>query len=115
MNKSKETILFLCTDNSCRSQMAEAFMDKYNGNRFVCYSAGTDPSRVNPKAIKVMQDKDIDISQNNSKHINQLLEGSFDYVITVCDNARENCPYFSARKKVLHHSFEDPPELEKKY
>ena len=90
-------------------------MEKYNGDQFVSYSAGTDPSRVNPKAIKVMQEKDIDISQNSSKNIDELPEESFDYVITVCDNARENCPYYPALKKLLHHSFEDPPELEKKY
>ena len=110
---SKLTILFLCTGNSCRSQMAEAFMNKYHGDKFISYSAGTEPSSVNPRAAQVMQEKGIDISQNQSKHVSDLPVDSTDFVLTVCNHARENCPYFPANIKSIHHNFDDPPALEK--
>ena len=114
MQKTKDSILFLCTGNSCRSQMAEAFMEKYHGDQFSCYSAGTNPTRVKPGAIAVMQEKGIDISDNESHYVKDLPINSADYVITVCDNARENCSYFPATKKILHQSFDDPPALVQK-
>jgi arsenate reductase len=113
MTDKKDTILFLCTGNSCRSQMAEAFMNKYHSGKFISYSAGTNPSGVNRRAAEVMKEKGIDISSNASKHIDELPVDATDFVLTVCDHAKENCPFFPARKKSLHHSFDDPPALEK--
>lgn len=113
MPKAKDKIVFICTGNSCRSQMAEAFMEKYHGDRYQAFSAGTNPSEVKPRAIKVLQEKGLDISKNSSKHISELPFTTADYVITVCDDAMENCPFFPATKKALHHSFDDPPALEK--
>ncbi|MFN4111240.1 MAG: arsenate reductase ArsC [Ignavibacteria bacterium] len=108
MNKR---ILILCTGNSCRSQMAEAFLKSFDKNLEV-YSAGTFPaSQVHPKAILVMNEVGIDISQNKPKDVNQFINQSFDYVITVCDNAKENCPVFLGKvNKQLHIGFEDPAE-----
>ncbi len=108
MNKR---ILILCTGNSCRSQMAEAFLKSFDKN-FEVYSAGTFPApQVHPKAILVMNEVGIDISQNKPKDVNEFINQSFDYVITVCDNARENCPVFLGKvNKQLHIGFEDPAE-----
>ncbi len=101
-------ILFLCTGNSCRSQMAQGFMSKYEG--FEAFSAGTKPAeRVNPNAIIVMKEIGIDISQNYPKLVDEYLSKEFDYVITVCDSAKESCPVFTGKvKNRLHISFEDP-------
>lgn len=102
-------ILILCTGNSCRSQMAEGFMKYFNSDLEV-YSAGTDPSlEVHPKAIQVMKEVGIDISKNYPKIVDQFLNDSFDYVITVCDNAKETCPVFMGKVgRRLHISFKDP-------
>ncbi len=104
-------ILILCTGNSCRSQMAEGFLKVFNPDLEV-YSAGTNPSNeVHPKAIEAMQEMNIDISGNHPKNVSEFLEQSFDYVITVCDSAKETCPYFSGEvKHRLHIGFEDPAE-----
>jgi arsenate reductase len=104
-------ILVLCTGNSCRSQMAEGFLKSFDKNLTV-HSAGTNPSnRVNPNAIKVMNEADIDISNNFPKSVDQFLNDSFDYVITVCDNAKETCPVFIGKvKHHLHLGFEDPAD-----
>ena len=104
-------ILILCTGNSCRSQMAEGFLKSFNPD-FEVYSAGTYPSTiVHPKAIKVMNEVGIDLSKNYPKSVNQFLKESFDYVITVCDNAKETCPIFIGNVgKQLHIGFEDPAE-----
>lgn len=104
-------ILILCTGNSCRSQMAEGFLKSFD-SRLEVYSAGTNPTRkVNPYAIKVMHEVGIDISHNESKDVSIFLDKSFDYVITVCDNAKETCPVFSGNvKNRLHIGFEDPAE-----
>ncbi len=104
-------ILILCTGNSCRSQMAEGFLKSFNPELEV-YSAGTNPSEeVHPKAIKVMDEVGIDISGGYPKNVDQFLDQSFDYVITVCDNAKETCPVFIGNvKKQLHIGFEDPAE-----
>lgn len=107
----KKSILILCTGNSCRSQMAEAFLKSFDKNLEV-FSAGTKPAdKVHPKAIQVMREVGIDISHNKPKDVEQFINQSFDYVITVCDNARESCPIFTGQVvKQLHIGFEDPAE-----
>ncbi len=102
-------ILVLCTGNSCRSQMAEGFLKSFDPNLDV-QSAGTDPSvKIHPKAVQVMREVGIDISKGYPKKVDQFLNDSFDYVITVCDDARETCPVFSGEvKEQLHIGFEDP-------
>jgi arsenate reductase len=104
-------ILILCTGNSCRSQMAEGFLKSFDSDLDV-FSAGTKPSsRVHPKAIKVMKEVGINLSKNTAKNVDQFLNESFDYVITVCDNAKETCPVFLGKVgKQLHIGFEDPAE-----
>jgi len=106
-----EKILILCTGNSCRSQMAEGFLKSFDNNLKV-YSAGTNPSNsVNPNAIKVMNEVGIDLSNNYPKSVDQFLNEPFDYVITVCDNAKETCPVFIGKvKHHLHIGFEDPAD-----
>ena len=108
MNKK---ILILCTGNSCRSQMAEGFIKSFD-SALTVYSAGTNPSKqVHPKAIQVMKEVGIDLSQNYPKMVDQFLNESFDYVITVCDNAKETCPVFIGKVgKQLHIGFEDPAD-----
>ena len=108
----KKKILFLCTGNSCRSQMAESFARQFWGHEFEVFSAGTQKHGMNPRAIKVMQEAGIDLSSHYSKTIEELPTNSFDWVVTVCDAANEKCPYFSGRK-VIHIGFQDPPALTK--
>ena len=108
----KQRVLILCTGNSCRSQMAEGVLRHYGKDKFEVFSAGIDPSRVNPIAIQVMKEIGIDISAQRSKHLDEFKNQKFDYVITVCDNARESCPVFPGAKKQLHWSFADPPNDE---
>ena len=105
-------ILILCTGNSCRSQMAEAYLKSFD-NRLHVYSAGTEPSgQVHPKAIEVMKEEGIDLSQNSTKPVNKFLDNEFDYVVTVCDGAKESCPVFTGKvKNRLHMGFEDPAEV----
>lgn len=107
----KTKILILCTGNSCRSQMAEGFMKSFDSELAV-YSAGTKPSKaVHPRAIQVMDEVGIDISGSYPKNVDKFLKESFDYVITVCDNAKETCPVFIGKvKERLHMGFEDPAE-----
>lgn len=107
----KKRILILCTGNSCRSQMAEGFLKSFDKNLEV-YSAGTKPStQVHPKAIQVMNEVGVNLSQNYPKMVDQFLNSSFDFVITVCDNAKENCPIFIGKVgKQIHIGFEDPAE-----
>lgn len=107
----KLKILFLCTSNSCRSQMAEAWTKKLKGNVIDACSAGTVPKGVDPRAIKAMAEVGIDISTNRSKSTVENIDMEFDYVITLCDNAQQACPFFPAKTRVLHHGFEDPPVL----
>lgn len=109
----KLKILFLCTGNSCRSQMAEGLTRKLLGNEFESYSAGVKKSSVNPYAIKAMEEIGIDISDHTSKEVTELKDINFDYIVTVCDNARETCPLFPGNGKIIHHSFDDPPYLTK--
>ncbi len=105
-----KNIMFLCTGNSCRSQMAEGLARKYWGHEFNVYSAGTKKYGMNERAMKVMKEKGIDISSHYSKTVEELPAIKFDYVVTVCDNAHENCPYFPGGK-IIHVGFQDPPLL----
>lgn len=104
-------ILILCTGNSCRSQMAEGFLKSFD-KKLEVYSAGTEPSnQVNPKAVQVMKEIGIDISRHYPKSVDNFLDKSFDYVVTVCDNAKESCPIFIGKVgKQIHIGFEDPAE-----
>ena len=107
----KRTILFLCTGNACRSQMAEGWARRLLGERFEAASAGIAPAGLDPRAVKVMAEAGVDISRQRSKHVREWQSVEFDYVVTVCDHARENCPVFPARVRMLHHDFPDPPRL----
>lgn len=106
----KEKVLFVCTHNSCRSQMAEGFLRYLYGDYYESYSAGLEVTEVNPYAIRVMMEVGIDISKHRSKSIEEFRGMVFDYVVTVCDSAREKCPFFPG-KKIIHKSFEDPAEF----
>lgn len=106
-----QRVLILCTGNSARSQMAEGLLRHDAGDRFEVFSAGTKPSHVRPEAITAMRELGIDISGHRSKSVTELDGQHFDYVITVCDSARESCPMFFGTAKRLHHSFDDPAAL----
>lgn len=101
-------ILVLCTGNSCRSQIAEGYLKYFAGNKAEVYSAGIETHGVNHRAIEIMKEDGIDISKHTSNNINEYDHIDFDYVITVCDNAKERCPYFPTTAKKLHHNFPDP-------
>ena len=105
---NKERVLFLCTHNSARSQMAEGFLRSLAGDRFEAQSAGTEETTVNPFAIRVMAERGIDISKHRSKVYEGLMDKPWDYLITVCDDANERCPFIPGVEKRLHWSFEDP-------
>jgi arsenate reductase (thioredoxin) len=111
MKTSKATILFLCTGNSCRSQMAEGWCRHLLSERFDCASAGIEKHGLNPLAVRVMAEAGVDISVHTCKTTAELGDLNFDFVITVCGHADENCPYFPARTRVIHHGFDDPPQL----
>lgn len=108
---SKLKVLFLCTGNSCRSQMAEGWARALKGDQIEAYSAGIETHGMNLKAVKVMAEVGVDISGHHSKHVSEVLHIPFDYVITVCGHAQENCPVFPGRAVVIHHGFDDPPKL----
>lgn len=105
-------VLVLCTGNSCRSQMAEAWLRHFGASEDRICSAGVKPESVNPKAIAVMLESGIDISRHTSDHVDSYLSENFDFVITVCDNAKEACPVFPGSATIVHHSFEDPAGFE---
>jgi arsenate reductase len=107
----KKRVLILCTGNSARSQMAEGLLRHDAGDRFEVASAGTKPSTVRPEAIAVMREVGIDISGYRSKHVDEFEGRQFDFVITVCDHAKEACPIFTGAAKRLHRGFEDPAAL----
>lgn len=107
----KTTILFLCTGNSCRSQMAEGWAKKLKAGVIEAWSAGVEPHALDPRAVKAMAEAGVDISGHRPKHVNELMNLEFDYVVTVCGHARETCPFFPGRTKVVHRGFEDPPVL----
>jgi len=111
MLREKLKILFLCTGNSCRSQMAEGWAHHLKSEMIEAYSAGTDPQGLNPLAVRVMAEVGIDISNHQSKSADNLPGIDFDFVITVCDRAHESCPVFPGKTKVVHMGFEDPPRL----
>lgn len=104
----KERVLFLCTGNSCRSQMAEGWLRHLAGDRFDVASAGTHPAGLNQGAVEAMREVGVDISRHASKKVDQFLGERFDYVITVCDSAKEACPTFPGAASFLHWSFDDP-------
>lgn len=107
----KKNVLFLCTGNSCRSQMAEGLAKYYYGDKINFYSAGTEKHGLNPRAVEVMKEIGIDISNHYSKTVDDLSGVIFDFVYTVCGHANENCPYFPGKAKVIHVGFDDPPKL----
>ena len=101
-------VLFLCTGNSCRSQMAEGWLRHLAGDRYNVFSAGVKPAGLNPDAVRVMKEVGIDISGHRSKNVAEFLEREFSYVVTVCDSAKESCPLFPGTLRSLHWSLEDP-------
>ena len=104
----KKRILILCTGNSARSQMAEGLLRHDAGDRFEAFSAGTKPSQVRPEAVAVMREVNIDISGQHSKSVDEFTGQNFDYVLTVCDNAKESCPIYPGKTIRIHRNFEDP-------
>jgi len=106
----KKRVLFVCTHNSARSQMAEVFLNAFYGGGYESYSAGVNPTKVNPYVIKAMSEIEINISGNRSKSIEEFREKNFNYVVTVCDDAREACPFFPG-EKIIHQAFEDPSQF----
>ena len=110
-NTRKLKVLFLCTGNSCRSQMAEGWARALKSEVIDAYSAGTDPHGMNALAMKVMAEAGVDIGRHRSKHVNEFAGMPFDYVVTVCDSANETCPVFPGRVKRVHVGFDDPPRL----
>lgn len=106
--ETKKKILVLCTGNSCRSQIAEGYLRHYAGDRADVYSAGVETHGVNPRAVQIMAEDDIDISRHTSNNVEEYRGITFDYIITVCDNAKERCPFFPGNAKRFHHNFPDP-------
>jgi arsenate reductase (thioredoxin) len=111
----KKRVLFLCTGNSCRSQMAEGWLRCLGGEQFDVVSAGTHPVGLNPYAVMVMQEANVDISNHASERVDPYLEQHFDYVITVCGRAQDNCPIFPGASSMLHWGFDDPAKAEGTY
>jgi len=107
----KTKILVLCTGNSCRSQIAHGYLQLFGGDKVEVYSAGVETHGVNPKAIVTMQEDRVDISAHTSNNILEYQGINFDFVITVCDNAKERCPYFSSKAMKFHHNFPDPAKI----
>jgi len=103
-----KNILVLCTGNSCRSQIAEGYLQFYAGDKARVYSAGVEVHGVNPRAVQIMANDGIDISRHTSNHVDEYMDVQFDYIITVCDNAKENCPYFPSKAQRFHYNFPDP-------
>jgi len=107
----KAKVLFLCTGNACRSQMAEGWARRLKGDLLEAHSAGVDPRGLDPRAVQVMAEAGVDISGHRSKHVRELQHVDFDFAVTVCDRARESCPVWLGRAKVVHVGFDDPPRL----
>ena len=110
---TKKRILFLCTGNSCRSQMAEGWARHLKNNTIEAYSAGIETHGLNPSAVKVMAEAGVDITAHRSQNVTEFADIAFDYVVTVCDHAHENCPVFPGKATVVHAGFDDPPGLAK--
>ena len=115
MNRTmaRTKILFLCTGNSCRSQMAEGWSKHLKSDSIDAFSAGVEPHGMNARAVAVMKEAGVDISGHRPKHVDELKNVPFDYVVTVCDHAHETCPLFPGKTKVVHVGFDDPPRLAK--
>ncbi len=109
--RKKIKLLYLCTGNSCRSQMAEGWTRVLKGDVIEVYSAGLETHGLNPNAVNVMVEAGVDISGQKSQHLDEFMDLPLDYVVTVCDHAHETCPLFPGSAKVIHHSFDDPPKL----
>lgn len=107
----KLNILFLCTGNSCRSQMAEGWTRALHGDRIEAYSAGTDPKGIDTRAVLAMAEAGVDLAGQRSKRVDDLGDVSFDFVVTVCDHAREHCPVLPGTTSTVHAGFDDPPAL----
>ena len=114
MNSERKSVLFICTHNAARSQMAEALLNKLYEDRYKAFSAGTDPTQIDPLVVSVMREIGIDVSNNQSKSLDIFKDTNFDYAITLCDQAKESCPYFSGGRSQLHRSFPDPSAFEGK-
>ncbi len=108
----KKNILVLCTGNSCRSQLAEGYLKLFAGEKATIYSAGIETHGVNPRAIKTMAEDGVDISMHTSNHADEYADINFDFIITVCDNAKENCPYFPSKAVRFHYNFPDPAKAQ---
>jgi len=108
---NKPVVLFLCTGNSCRSQMAEGWARQLRGDVLEACSAGVAPSTLNPDAVRVMAEAGVDISGHRSKHLDEFRDRPIDYVVTVCDHAHESCPVFNGGAGIVHQAFDDPPHL----
>lgn len=104
----RKKVLFLCTHNSARSQMAEGILKSLYGDRYEVFSAGSEPTSVNPLAVQAMSEIGIDISYNRSKHVNEFVGKEFDLVVTLCSGARETCPFVPGARRYIHHGFVDP-------
>ncbi len=107
----KIKLLYLCTGNSCRSQMAVGWTRALKNDQTEVYSAGLETHGLNPNAVKVMAEAGVDISGQKSQHLDEFMDLDLDYVVTVCDHAHETCPLFPGTAQVVHHSFDDPPKL----
>jgi len=112
MNSDKKKVLFVCTHNAVRSQIAEAFLNHIYGDRYMAFSAGSDPSQIDPIVIMVMQEFGIDLRDYKSKGLDVFRYDRFDYVVTVCDQAQETCPYFPEGHERIHKSFTDPAKFQ---
>ena len=112
MYSQKKSVLFVCTYNAARSQMAEAILNKLYGDRYTAFSAGTDPTQIDPFVVLVMKEIDIDVSNYRSKVLNIFKDSNLDYVITLCDQAKESCPYFPGGNLHLHKDFSDPSKFQ---
>lgn len=111
MTIQKKKVIFICTHNAARSQMAEALLNKLYGDRYAAFSAGTDPTQIDPLVIKVMREIGIDVSDCRSKSLHLYKDFNMDYVITLCDQAKESCPYFPGGIERLHKGFPDPSDI----
>jgi arsenate reductase (thioredoxin) len=112
MYSGKKSVLFICTHNAARSQMAEAILNKLYGDRYTAFSAGTDPAQITPPVVSVMREIGIDVSNYRSKGLNIFEDSNLDYVITLCDQANESCPYFPGGNLRIHKSFSDPSKFQ---
>jgi len=111
-NVVRKSVLFLCTHNAVRSQMAEAFLNHLYGDRYSAFSAGSDPTRIDPLVVMVMKEIGMDVSANQSKNVSVFQGRHFDYVVTVCDHVQESCPYFPQGDNRIHKRFSDPSRFQ---